>query len=248
MDLPQVDWIVQYNPPTTTADYVHRVGRTARIGAKGSSLILMLPSEADFIKELENSNMPMVELSAERVLEKLHANAEPSRKTGKLPHTMEEAATDLQMNFENAIANDKGLHELASQAYVSFVRSYASYPKDVRHIFSFKALHLGHIAKSFGLRGKSGTYSNLLWALSKSLFQYLDPPSNITGIGKGHWVKKEAQKKKDLRKEQTIIKAQERRINQKSLVISEFSSGFDGINFDDSNSKKKSGKSKKKKK
>ena len=76
----------------------------------------------------------------------------------------------------------------------------------------------------------------------------LDPPSNITGIGKGHWVKKEAQKKKDLRKEQTIIKAQERRINQKSLVISEFSSGFDGINFDDSNSKKKSGKSKKKKK
>ena len=165
LDLPQVDWIVQYNPPTTTADYVHRVGRTARIGAKGSSLILMLPSEADFIKELENSNMPMVELSAERVLEKLHANAEPSRKTGKLPHTMEEAATDLQMNFENAIANDKGLHELASQAYVSFVRSYASYPKDVRHIFSFKALHLGHIAKSFGLRGKSETYSISLSAL-----------------------------------------------------------------------------------
>ena len=45
-----VDWIVQYNPPTTTADYVHRVGRTARIGAKGSSLIFMLPSEANFVK------------------------------------------------------------------------------------------------------------------------------------------------------------------------------------------------------
>ena len=45
-----MDWIVQYNPPTTTADYVHRVGRTARIGAKGSSLIFMLPSEANFVK------------------------------------------------------------------------------------------------------------------------------------------------------------------------------------------------------
>ena len=137
-----------------------RVGRTARIGAKGSSLILVLPSEADFIKELENSNMPMVELTADRVLEKLYKNAETSKKTGKLPHTMEEAATDLQMNFENAIVNDKGLHELASQAYVSLIRSYASFPKEVRHIFSFKALHLGHIAKSFGLR---------------------DPPSHITG-------------------------------------------------------------------
>jgi len=50
LDLPLVDWIVQYNPPTTTADYVHRVGRTARIGAKGSSIIFMLPSEANFIK------------------------------------------------------------------------------------------------------------------------------------------------------------------------------------------------------
>ena len=43
--------------------------------------------------------------------------------------------------------------------------------------FSFKALHLGHIAKCFGLR---------------------DPPSQITGIGKGNWVKKEAQKKVNL--------------------------------------------------
>ena len=54
LDLPLVDWIVQYNPPTTTADYVHRVGRTARIGAKGSSLIFMLPSEANFIKGMKN--------------------------------------------------------------------------------------------------------------------------------------------------------------------------------------------------
>ena len=206
LDLPQVDWIVQYNPPTTVADYVHRVGRTARIGAKGSSLIFTLPSEAHFIKELEESNMNMLQLKAERVLEKLHANAEVSGKTGRYPNTMEEAATDLQMKFETAISQDTVLHQSASQAYVSYVRSYASYPRDVRHIFSFKALHLGHIAKSFGLR---------------------DPPSQITGIGKGHWVKKEAQRKNDLRREQKVIKAQEKRINQKALVISEFSSGLD---------------------
>ena len=48
---------------------------------------------------------------------------------------MEEAATDLQMNFENAIVKDEGLHQLASQAYVSYVRSYASYPTAVRDIF-----------------------------------------------------------------------------------------------------------------
>jgi ATP-dependent RNA helicase DDX31/DBP7 len=35
---------------------------------------------------------------------------------------------------------------------VSFVRSYAALPKDVRDVFNFQSLHLGHYAKSFALR------------------------------------------------------------------------------------------------
>jgi Helicase conserved C-terminal domain len=30
LDLPEIDWILQYDPPCETTDYVHRVGRTAR--------------------------------------------------------------------------------------------------------------------------------------------------------------------------------------------------------------------------
>ena len=71
LDLPAVDWIVQYNPPTSNADYVHRVGRTARIGSKGSSLLFVLPSEANFVLELEKQKLVMAELTAEHVLEKL---------------------------------------------------------------------------------------------------------------------------------------------------------------------------------
>ena len=73
---------------------------------------------------------------------------------------------------------------------------------------------MGHIAKSFALR---------------------DPPNKITGIGKGNWVKKEEVRKQDnlkrehLKREQLIIKAQKKRINQKSLIVSEFDSGFKGI-------------------
>ena len=188
---------------------MHRVGRTARIGSKGSSLLFALPSEANFIVELEAQKLVLAELTAERVLEKLYQNAEVSPKTGRPPRSIEEAATDLQMRLENAVAKDEPLHESACQAYVSFVRSYASYPKEIRHIFSFKALHLGHIAKSYALR---------------------DPPTKITGLGKGNWVKKEEiRKKDDLKREQNIIRAQKKRINQKSLIVSEFSSGFQGI-------------------
>lgn len=37
-------------------------------------------------------------------------------------------------------------------AYQSFVRAYATYPSNLKHIFHIKNLHLGHVAKSFALR------------------------------------------------------------------------------------------------
>jgi ATP-dependent RNA helicase DDX31/DBP7 len=42
--------------------------------------------------------------------------------------------------------------KLSFVGYVSFVRSYAALPKDVRDVFNFQSLHLGHYAKSFALR------------------------------------------------------------------------------------------------
>uniref|UniRef100_H3AHU7 ATP-dependent RNA helicase n=1 Tax=Latimeria chalumnae TaxID=7897 RepID=H3AHU7_LATCH len=49
LDLPQVTWIVQYNAPSSPAEYVHRIGRTARIGSHGSSLLFLTPSEAQYM-------------------------------------------------------------------------------------------------------------------------------------------------------------------------------------------------------
>merc|ERR1711976_1046361 len=108
---------------------------------------------------------------------------------GRRPHSMEEAATNLQMKMETAVVKNEELHHLACQAYVSFVRSYASYPREARDVFCFKDLHLGHCAKSFALR---------------------DPPSKITGIGKGNregkgnWVEKQERRQKDIKREEKI--------------------------------------------
>ena len=211
LDLPQVDWIVQYTPPVSVADYVHRVGRTARIGARGSSVIFLLPSEAEFVKMLEGSKIPLAEMTLELVLSKLLRSGITGSQ-GRRPASVEEAATNLQMRMESAVVKSPELHQAACQAYVSFVRSYASYPREARNVFCFKDLHLGHCAKSFALR---------------------DPPSKITGIGKGNradkgnWVEKQEKRSKDLKREEKIIKAQKRRIDQKSLIMSEYSSGLE---------------------
>lgn len=40
----------------------------------------------------------------------------------------------------------------AKKALQSFIRAYATYPRELKPIFHVRSLHLGHVAKSFGLR------------------------------------------------------------------------------------------------
>jgi superfamily II DNA/RNA helicase len=54
LDLSAIDWIVQYNPPVTAEEYVHRVGRTARVGKCGQAIIFLAPPETDFVHRLAN--------------------------------------------------------------------------------------------------------------------------------------------------------------------------------------------------
>jgi superfamily II DNA/RNA helicase len=57
LDLPAVDFIVQYDPPTQSEEYVHRIGRTARAGVEGTSIIFLLPSEQGYLDELKKHGL-----------------------------------------------------------------------------------------------------------------------------------------------------------------------------------------------
>lgn len=61
LDIPDVDWIVQFDPPDDPRDYIHRVGRTARAGGKGRSLLFLLPTETGFLKYLKEAKVPLNE-------------------------------------------------------------------------------------------------------------------------------------------------------------------------------------------
>jgi ATP-dependent RNA helicase DDX18/HAS1 len=62
LDIPAVDWIVQFDPPDDPRDYIHRVGRTARgANAKGKSLMFLQPNEVGFLSHLKEAKVPLVE-------------------------------------------------------------------------------------------------------------------------------------------------------------------------------------------
>lgn len=46
LDVPQIKHVINYDIPRCPEDYVHRIGRTARAGAEGESLTLLLPEDA----------------------------------------------------------------------------------------------------------------------------------------------------------------------------------------------------------
>jgi len=62
LDIPYVDWIIQYDPPDDPKEYIHRVGRTAR-GASGAgrALLFLLPEELGFLKYLRAARVAVNE-------------------------------------------------------------------------------------------------------------------------------------------------------------------------------------------
>ncbi|MBZ3888241.1 putative ATP-dependent RNA helicase DDX31, partial [Sciurus carolinensis] len=158
LDLPQVTWIVQYSAPSSPAEYIHRIGRTARIGCRGSSLLILAPSEAEYVNSLAAHKINISEVKMEDILSILtrddcfkgRRRNQKSHAVG--PQEIRARATVLQTVFEDYVHSSQRTVSWAKKALQSFIRAYAAYPRELKHIFHVRSLHLGHVAKSFGLR------------------------------------------------------------------------------------------------
>ncbi|XP_073696709.1 ATP-dependent DNA helicase DDX31 [Garra rufa] len=227
LDLPQVTWIVQYNPPVSAAEYVHRVGRTARIGAQGSSLLFLTPSETAFVDVLANHNISLSKMKMEDILATLMKDErfkgrgkwDSKRSAAAFEQEVRERATVLQTDFENYVhANNESL-QTAKSALQSFLRAYTTYPSSLKHVFHIRSLHLGHAAKSFGLRDAPQGLGNSITT----------NPANSKDSKKGKNKAKRPPKK---------LTAKERVSN---LMRSEYLSGIDGESKSKKKRKKKKG-------
>ncbi|EFN59565.1 hypothetical protein CHLNCDRAFT_56430 [Chlorella variabilis] len=140
LDFPAVTDIVQFDPPGEAAEYVHRVGRTARLGHKGDAVLFLLPSERGYVAHLAAHG----------------AGAD-------LPMEGHQGAYALQKQLMEGVAADSHLSRLGGDAFRSWVRAYATHAAAVKNIFHVRRLHLGHVAHAFALKerpslvGKSST-------------------------------------------------------------------------------------------
>ncbi|XP_011147872.2 probable ATP-dependent RNA helicase pitchoune [Harpegnathos saltator] len=125
LDIPNVDWIVQYDPPDDPKEYIHRVGRTARAGNKGNALLLLRPEELGMIYYLKQARVPLREYEINN-----------------------NKISDIQLQLEKLISKNYYLHTSAKEAFKAYVRAYDSH--HLKQIFNIETLNLTAVAKSFG--------------------------------------------------------------------------------------------------
>ncbi|KAG1749715.1 P-loop containing nucleoside triphosphate hydrolase protein [Suillus paluster] len=125
LDIPRVDWIIQFDPPDDPRDYIHRVGRTARAGKVGKSLMFLLESELGFLRYLKEAKVPLNEFTfpADRI-------------------------ANVQSQLEKLLQKNYFLHQSARDGFRSYLQAYASY--SLKKIFDINALDLAKVGKAFG--------------------------------------------------------------------------------------------------
>ncbi|SCV99536.1 LAFE_0A05314g1_1 [Lachancea fermentati] len=129
IDFPAVDWVIQADCPEDVDTYIHRVGRCARYGKNGKSLIMLTPQEEEgFLKRLERRKI------------------EPNKLTIK-----QSKRKSIKPQLQSLLFKDPELKYLGQKAFISYVRSI--YIQKDKEVFKFDELPTEEFANSLGLPG-----------------------------------------------------------------------------------------------
>ncbi|VFQ90624.1 unnamed protein product [Cuscuta campestris] len=125
LDIPGVDCIIQYDPPQDPNMFVHRAGRTARLGRQGHGIILLSPKEEAYVEFLRIRRVP---------LDARECSTD---------------APDVLPEIRLAARKDRDVMEKGTKAFVSYIRAYKEH--HCSYIFRWKELEIGKLAMGYGL-------------------------------------------------------------------------------------------------
>lgn len=130
VDIDEMDWVFQWEPPSEADVFVHRVGRTARQGNDGNALIMLLPSEiayVDFLEKNQKVNLKEIGFESE----------------------WSAGLSNVNKKIHNLQKKDKNVFDKGTRAFVSHVKAYSKHTCSL--LLRVKDLDLGKVATSYGL-------------------------------------------------------------------------------------------------
>ncbi|UKJ88213.1 DEAD-box family helicase [Theileria orientalis] len=150
LNLSKVSRVIQYDPPQQLDEFIHRSGRTARIGDSGTCLLILIKHEYEFVQVLNRKGMKLKEIGDDEIWNPIRNTHTPKY----LKNFKGDLVGFMRNRFCMDVKDDGQLLQLAKNAFKSSIRSYKTYAKELRKVFNFRHLHLGHYATSFCLNMK----------------------------------------------------------------------------------------------
>ncbi|KAL8719767.1 MAG: hypothetical protein Q9225_003255 [Loekoesia sp. 1 TL-2023] len=132
LDIPQVDLVIQIDPPGDPKVFLHRCGRAGRAGRKGLSVIFLeLGREEDYISFLEIRKTPVTLLDM------------PPLQVSEID------AAEASSAIRDVVLVDRALHDKAQRGFVSWVKAYSKH--QASSIFRISDLDWEDLGKAWGL-------------------------------------------------------------------------------------------------
>lgn len=155
LDIPQVDLVVQVDPPSDPKAFLHRCGRAGRAGRRGVSVIFLQPGrEEDYLRFLEVRKTPLEPL----VLPDLEIDSEEAR-----------AATKA---MRRTVLSDRALHDKGQRGFVSWLKAYSKH--QTSSIFRVTDLDWEDLGQAWGLLKLPKMPELKSWDGDKALGQQID--------------------------------------------------------------------------
>ncbi|KAK2629938.1 hypothetical protein QTJ16_000758 [Diplocarpon rosae] len=132
LDIPQVDLVVQIDPPSDPKVFLHRCGRAGRAGRKGLSVIFLQPGrEEDYIPFLEVRKTPITPLK------------------NPVIEITDDDATLVTTKMRKEVLADRALYDKGQRAFVSWVKAYSKH--QASSIFRVADLEWTELGNAWGL-------------------------------------------------------------------------------------------------
>jgi ATP-dependent RNA helicase DeaD len=108
LDVDRISHVINYDIPTDTESYVHRIGRTARAGRSGDAISLVTPREGHLLRAIEKATRSTVEQIPVPKLEDVNAT-----RVAKFTEAITQALADPQVaTFRELIAAYETEHDV----------------------------------------------------------------------------------------------------------------------------------------
>ena len=149
LDVSNVNCVVQFDAPQDPAFYIHRVGRSARAGKEGSSLLFLTRKEEAYVDLLRMRKVPLSPLSQNEACcpqeedEPVDESKVSSSKTQKatsqdqgrnIVNASNDKLEDFLPKLRDLAMRDRDILEKGTRAFTSFIRAY----KEHRCAFIFR--------------------------------------------------------------------------------------------------------------